>query len=102
VKGTARLSGPSGCVKKAFDATVRGRRIAKVTFYVDGRKVATRKARAGQRTFRYTVRPNGLSRGVHRVTARVRFVPASETKARTLRLAFQRCKRQVVTPRFTG
>ena len=44
VKGTARLSGPSGCVKKAFDATVRGRRIAKVTFYVDGSKRATMQA----------------------------------------------------------
>ena len=102
VKGTARLSGPSGCVKKAFHAIVRGRRIAKVTFYVDGHKEATRKARPGQRTFRYKVRPNGLSRGVHRLTARVRFVPASETKSRTLRLTFQRCKRQDAAPRFTG
>jgi uncharacterized repeat protein (TIGR01451 family) len=102
VKGTARLSGPSGCVKKAFNATVRGRRIAKVTFYVDGSKRATIKARTGQRTFKYKVRPNGLGRGVHRVTARVQFVAASETKSRTLRLSFQRCARQVVTPRFTG
>ena len=102
VKGTARLSGPSGCVKKAFNATVRGRRIAKVTFFVDGRKVADAHGRTGQRTFRYTVRPNGLARGVHRITARVRFVAASETRSRTLRLTFQRCKRQVVTPRFTG
>jgi hypothetical protein len=102
VKGTARLSGPSGCVKKPFDATVRGRRIAKVTFYVDGRKVATRNAKPGQRAFRYKVRAGDLGRGVHRVTARVQFVAASETKSRTLRLSFQRCARQVVTPRFTG
>jgi len=34
--------------------------------------------------------------------ARVQFVAASETKSRTLRLSFQRCARQVVTPRFTG
>jgi len=102
VNGTARLSGPSGCVKKPFDATVRGRRIAKVTFYVDGRKAATRNAKPGQRAFKYKVRPGGLGRGVHRVTARVQFVAASETKSRTLRLSFQRCARQVVTPRFTG
>jgi hypothetical protein len=102
VKGTARLSGPSGCVKKPFRATVRGRRIAAVTFYVDGKKRATVRAKAGQRTFKYTVRPSGLGRGVHRVTARVRFAAASETKTRTLRLSFQRCARQVVTPRFTG
>jgi hypothetical protein len=39
---------------------------------------------------------------VHRVTARVRFKAASHTRTRTLRLSYQRCRRQVVTPRFTG
>ena len=47
-----------------------------MTFYVDGKKRATVAAKAGQRTFKYTVRPNGLGRGVHRVTARVRFAAA--------------------------
>jgi uncharacterized protein affecting Mg2+/Co2+ transport len=102
VNGTARLTGPSGCVKKAFSATVRGSRIAKVTFFVDGKKRKTISAKTGQRKFQFKVRPNALGRGIHRVTARVEFVAESQTKTRTLRLSFQRCARQVVTPRFTG
>ena len=38
VNGTARLRGPSGCVKKTFTATVRGTRIAQVTFFLDGKR----------------------------------------------------------------
>ena len=102
VPGTARLTGPSGCVKKAFKATVRGSRISKVTFFVDGKKRKTITAKAGQRAFKLKVRPNALGRGVHRITARVQFAAESETKSRTLRLSFQRCARQVVRPQFTG
>jgi Domain of unknown function DUF11 len=101
VSGTARLSGPSGCVKKAFNATVRGRRISSVTFHVDGKRVQRVVAKRGQRVFRARIVPGGEV-GVHRVTARVVFKAASQTKARTLRLSYQRCKRQVVTPQFTG
>src|SRR5687768_13995908 len=39
VPGTSRLRGPSGCAGKTVKATVRGRRIAKVTFRLDGKKV---------------------------------------------------------------
>src|SRR5919204_550995 len=40
--GSAKLSGPSGCpTTSAIAATVTGRRIVKVTFYVDGKKVKT-------------------------------------------------------------
>jgi hypothetical protein len=99
--GTARLHGPSGCVKHAFNATVRGRKIASVTFYVDGAKLERVVARSGQRVFRVKVRP-AKSLGVHRVTARVVFKASSRTKARTLRLSFRRCARQIVTPQFTG
>ena len=38
VNGTARLRGPSGCVKQSFKATVRGTRIAQVTFFIDGKR----------------------------------------------------------------
>jgi hypothetical protein len=101
VSGTARLHGPSGCVKKAFKAAVRGRRIASVTFYVDGKKQKKVVAKSGQRVFRVKVRP-GSAVGVHRVTARIVFKASSQTKARTLRLTYRRCVRQVVTPQFTG
>jgi hypothetical protein len=101
VSGTARLRGPSGCVRGPFTATVRGRRIATVTFYRDGKKIKTITARPGQRTFTVKIKPTNR-RGVHTVTARVRFRAASQTRARTLRLSYQRCRTQIVRPRFTG
>jgi len=101
VSGTAKLRGPSGCVKKAFNATVRGRRIASVTFYVDGKRIKRLVATSGQRVFRVKIRP-AKKVGVHRVTARVVFKAESRTKARTLRLSYRRCVPQVVTPKFTG
>jgi hypothetical protein len=88
-------------VQGPFTATVRGRQIARVTFYRDGKKIKTINARRGQRVFTARIQP-GNRAGVHRVTARIRFQARSGTRARTLRLSYQRCRRQVVTPRFTG
>ena len=102
VRGRARLRGPSGCVYRTFRANVTGRQIRRVTFYVDGRRVAVRRARNGQRRFTARVTPGRLSLGVHRVTARVVFRSTSRTPARTLVLSFQRCARQAPSPRFTG
>ena len=53
VNGTARLRGPSGCVKGPFKATVRGSRIARVTFFVDGKR------------FKRISAPNGEGSQVH-------------------------------------
>jgi hypothetical protein len=103
VSGTARLRGPSGCVKGPFTATVRGSRIARVTFFVDGKRFKRITAPNGEGSrFTVSINPRGRSFGVHRVTARVEFAAASQTKTRTLALSFQRCKRQAVAPRFTG
>jgi hypothetical protein len=102
VRGRARLRGPSGCVYRTFRANVSGRQIRRVTFFVDGRRVAIRQARNGQRTFTARVTPGRLSLGVHRVTARVVFRTASRTRARTLVLSFQHCARQAPSPQFTG
>jgi hypothetical protein len=101
VSGRALLRGPSGCVEFPFTATVRGRRIARVTFYHDRKKIKTIDARDGQGVFRVRIRP-GEAVGIHRVAARIRFEAASGTRARTLRLNYQRCRQQVVRPRFTG
>jgi hypothetical protein len=101
-RGRARLRGPSGCVYRPFRATVTGRQIRRVTFFVDGRRVALRRARNGQRTFTARILATRLSFGVHRVTARVVFRTASRTRARTLVLSFQHCARQAPSPRFTG
>jgi hypothetical protein len=101
ISGRARLHGPSGCVRGPFTATVRGRRIARVTFFRDGKRIKTIAAKPGQRKFTVRVAPGARS-GIHRVTARIRFRAASRTRTRTLRLSYQRCRRQVVQPRFTG
>ena len=98
--GIARLRGPSGCVKQAFTASVRGRSIASVTFFVDGKQV---KRFTGTRSV-YTIKVNPRSYGFgrHRVVARVTFVAGSGTEARRLPLTFRRCAQGTVAPRFTG
>ena len=100
--GRAKLSGPAGCLTRRAAATVKGSQIARVVFKLDGRRLASlSKANAKGNAFRVHVSPGALRTGVHKLTARVSFKSASNTKARTLRLAFQRCPR-IVVPRFTG
>jgi uncharacterized repeat protein (TIGR01451 family) len=99
VSGRARLRGPSGCVQRPFRAVLTGRQIRRVTFFLNGKRIA----RFGAGRSRYAVRVQSapLALGVHRVTARVVFNRPSRTRARTLRFAFQRCAQQV-RPVFTG
>jgi hypothetical protein len=101
--GSARLSGPSGCpTTSAVAASVSGRRIVKVTFYVDGRKVKT--LTEANRNGKWVL-PMNVKRfafGTHRVRVTVQFARSSQTKARTLRLSFNRCRPAVVKPQFTG
>jgi len=101
-RGSARLSGPQHCVSGDFRARVRGRRIAAVTFFVDGRRHHTVRAAPGRTVFTLRVNPRRQHRGVHRISARVRFTTASRARSRTLRLAYQRCSTADVRPRFTG
>ena len=101
LSGRATLRGQTGCASRAFTATVSGRQISSVTFYVDGRRVRRVNARSGLTRFTARINPAGRRIGVHRVTARVVFVRASGTRARTLVLAFQRCGR-AARPVFTG
>jgi hypothetical protein len=102
--GSATLRGPSGCpTTSAVAATVSGRRIVKVTFYVDNKKVKTltRPNKSGGRW----VLPMNLKRfafGTHRVQARIEFAGSSQTKSRTLRMSFSRCHPANVRPKFTG
>jgi hypothetical protein len=101
--GSARLSGPTGCpTTAAVAATVSGRRIVKVTFYVDGRKVKTltKANRNGKWVLPMNVKRFAF--GTHRVQVTVQFAKSSQTKARTLRLSFSRCHPAVVKPQFTG
>jgi hypothetical protein len=102
ISGTARLRGPSGCARRPFEARVSGRQISRVTFWLDGRRAERVVAKGGQTAFALRVDPRKVAKGVHRVRARVVFEAESRTAPRTLRLSFQRCARQVVTPQFTG
>ena len=72
-----------------------------MTFYRDGKRIKTIKAKRGQRKFTVRVKPAQP----HRRAPRHRQDPLPgelRTRARTLRLSYQRCRRQVVQPRFTG
>jgi hypothetical protein len=102
VSGTARMRGPSGCARNTFKTTVSGRRIQRVTFYLNGHRVARINAVRGQKRFVLRINPRGFGFGVHRVRARVEFAADSQTATRTLRLSFQRCARRAGAPQFTG
>ncbi len=100
VSGRAVLRGPGGCVKQAFRARVRGRSIAAVTFFVDGRRV--KRITGGSAGYSLRVRPGRLGVGRHKIVARVEFTAASGTEPRRLPLTFRRCAQGTATPRFTG
>ena len=101
-RGTAAFQGPRACPRTtSVSASVRGRQIRRVTFFVRGHKVKTvTKAQNGRWTL--TVRTSSLRRGANAVTARVEFTKASQTKTRTLRITIPRCAAPVVQPQFTG
>ena len=97
VSGRSRLLGPSGCAGKTVKATVKGRRIATVTFRLDGRKVKVVNG-AGS----YSVKTSKLAAGVHHIKAQVTYEAASQTRARTHIVTFQRCVKRKIVPRFAG
>jgi hypothetical protein len=101
--GSAVLHGPNGCPDtNAVAATVTGKRIVKVTFYVDHKKVKTlTKPNKGGR-WALSVNMRQIAYGSHRVEAKVEFAKSSGTKAKTLRLSFNRCGANNVRPQFTG
>jgi hypothetical protein len=89
-------------VGKNFHVTVTGKHIRKVTFRLDRKVVKTLSRPNARSAFRLPVQTARLTRGTHRVTATTTFTPASGTRARTLRVVFQRCSRSQRSPQFTG
>lgn len=100
--GRARLLGPAGCTSRVFHARIRGVKIAKVVFKLDGRRIKTLTRKNFRGTYAVRIDPRRLRLGVHRLVATVTFARGSATKAKTFRLAFQRCPRALRAPRFTG
>jgi hypothetical protein len=103
-RGSAKLSSPSTCVtSNVIVARVTGKRIARVTFYVRGRRVKTleRPNRGGKWVL--STRVHGLPKhGPYRVRARVEFTASSQTKPKTLRMLVSRCRSGASRPTFTG
>jgi len=97
VAARSSLRGPSGCIGTTVRATVKGSRVAKVTFVLDGEEVKVVKG-AGS----YAVKSSTLAPGVHRIKARVTYEAASHTPPRAPVLTFQRCVKRTIKPRFAG
>jgi hypothetical protein len=101
--GTAKVTGPKACpTADVVVARVTGRSIARVTFFVDNRKVKTLRGPNRGRTWLLSMRLRGLKYGAHRVKARVEFAPSSQTRPKTLPVSFSRCRSGAVRPQFTG
>ncbi|MBA2347597.1 MAG: hypothetical protein H0V81_04810 [Solirubrobacterales bacterium] len=94
--GIARRGVRGSCRRGSFMAIVTGRRILRVTFALDGRSLRTDSQEP------YTARISARRAGRHRVTARVRFLSDSGTRARTLSFSFRRCAAGKKAVRFTG
>ena len=100
--GVSRLRGPTGCISNNTHVLrVTGSRIARVSFYVDGRYVGTRTKPNKGSAYTVTVRGSKLRRGSHVVSARVTYQAGTNPRTRTLSLSFARCAR-ALTPKFTG
>jgi hypothetical protein len=101
--GSAKLTGPNGCPDtNAVAATVTGKRIVKVTFYVDNKKVKVLTKPNKKGGWSLSVNMRKIAYGSHRVEAKVEFAKSSGTKPKTLRLSFSRCGANSVKPQFTG
>jgi len=107
VKGTnarptparARLLAPKSCVSRRFTVAVEGGPVRSVTFYVNGRRVSTVRAKGNQRRFTTTL---SAAVAVSKVRARVTFKPGATQRGRTLSTTIRRCSRGAVRPQFTG
>jgi hypothetical protein len=96
IPASARISAPRSCVKGSFKVSVTGRGMRSVTFYVNGKKVATKQ---GARSVSVRI---PVSSSVHRISAKVRYVNGATKTTQTLRAAALRCVQRVVRPQFTG
>ena len=100
----ARLARPTRCVSRSFNATVAGRRIARVRFYVDGRLIATLR-RSNASGGRWVTRINTAryrAGSTHRLVARIQFTASANRRQSVQSYAFTRCGVSAQAPAFTG
>ena len=98
----ARIRGPRKCVSGRYSVTVSGSPIAKVTFYLNGKKLRSIKARKGQRTFTVAVDARVAGAHAQRITAKVTFAPGATKRTKTLAATALRCSPGALAPQFTG
>jgi hypothetical protein len=92
VSGEAAGHGPGVCIARATPVYITGRQIEKATFYVDGHKVKTLTHPNSAGRWGITVSAKTLRFGAHHVKIVVSFVPSSQTKPKTVRIALVRCR----------
>jgi len=97
VAARARMSGPGRCVTRPFRQVVRGKGIRRVTFFVNGRRVA--RLRGSRATYAVRIDPRAYSTGAMRIKARVEYVAASRKRAQTFRATVLRCAPSRATAR---
>ena len=95
----ARLVGPTRCVSNRYSVAVTGGPVRSVSFWVNGKRAKTVRARTGQRRFSANL---PLRSAVARVEARVSFASDARPRTRSLRTTIRRCAPRVVRPQFTG
>jgi hypothetical protein len=101
--GFARMTAKTGCVTGGgFSARVRGKNMQRIVFLLDGKRVKAVASPRSNRSYSYRVNAAKLTLGGHTIAARVIFRAGSGTRAKTIRLSFQRCAKQLRAPSFTG
>jgi hypothetical protein len=99
--GSAKLRTSQGCLaENRAQASVSGRQIESVAFFVDGRKARTVFAPDESGRFTFTMSCSRLGFGTHRARAAVAFKRGVSPKSRTL--AFQITRSRPVRPQFAG
>jgi hypothetical protein len=102
VRGNAALRGKNGCATRAFFAHVTGNSITRVTFTLDGRRIATATRATTARQLRVQIHPGAIRVGSHRLVAKVEFRSPTAPQTRLLSLSFRRCATIASGPQFAG
>jgi hypothetical protein len=101
VHGSAKLSTSQGCLTKdRAKATVSGKAIASVAFYVDGKKVKTVSSPDSSGRYTLTMSCAHLGFGTHRARAAVSFESGATPTSKTL--LFQITRSTATSPQFAG
>ena len=79
------------CGARPFRAWVRGTRIRRVAFRLDGRRIGSVSAADWRGRYGVMVNTAALRKGRHVVTAQIDFLRGSDLKQRTVRLRFRKC-----------